>query len=314
VGLDLKRYALAALLAATGAAAAAGDPAAPYLGRWDLTLQTPQRAYSSWLEVRQEHGQLKARMVGRWGSVRELPQVAVRDGHLRFVSPKEEEGRERDDMAFDAVLSGAQLLGTTAAEDGTLWTWRGVRAPALAPRKHVRWGRPVTLFTGRDLSGWQPLDAAAKPWSVADGRLLSPGHGTDLYTSARYGDFKLHLEFLCPPGANSGVYLRGRYEVQIEDDAVPEQPNQRTAGVYGYLAPQPAAARQPGVWQSYDITLVGRHVTVLLNGKTVIDHQPIPGITGGAIDSDEAAPGPILLQGVEEGRVAYRNIVLTPAR
>jgi len=314
LGLDLKRLSIAVLLAASTSAWAAAGPAAPYLGRWDMTLQTPERSYSSWLEVRQEHGQLKARMVGRWGSVRELPKVEIHDGHLRFVSPKEEEGRTHDDMVFDAVRSGAQLLGKTAAEDGTQWTWRGVRAPMLAPHKQVHWGQPVTLFNGKDLSGWQPLDAAAKPWTVADGQLLSPGRGTDLYTSARFGDFKLHIEFLCAPGANSGVYLRGRYEVQIEDDAVPEQPNQRTAGVYGYLAPQPAAARQPGVWQSYDITLLGRYITVALNGKTVIDHQPIPGITGGALDSDEGAPGPILLQGAEEGQVAYRNIVLTPAR
>ena len=68
-----------------------------------------------------------------------------------------------------------------------------------------------------------------------------------------------------------------------------------------------------GEWQSYDITLVGRLVTVVLNGKTIISNQQIPGITGGALDSDEAAPGPLYLQG-DHTAVEYRNIVLTPAK
>jgi hypothetical protein len=122
----------------------------------------------------------------------------------------------------------------------------------------------------------------------------------------------LHIEFNCARGANSGVYLRGRYEVQIEDDAKPEGPNQRTGAIYGYLAPVVAAPRTPGIWQTYEITLVGRRVTVVLNGKTLIDNREIPGITGGAIDSHEASPGPIVLQGSDGGHVAYRNIIVTP--
>jgi hypothetical protein len=309
---NLRRLTLAALAMAPLAASAA-TPAQAYLGRWDVTLQTPERAWSSWLDIRQDHGRLRVRMVGRWGHARWLPQAAIVDGHLRFVSPKEEEGRPNDDMVFDAVRVGDELQGTTKGPDGATWTWRAERAPKLAAAKEPQWGAPVRLFDGKDLNAWTPLDAAAKPWHVAGGMLVSPGGGTDLRSLAKFGDFKLHLEFNCAPGANSGVYLRGRYELQVENDLAPEAPDMRTAGIYGYLAPSVPAPRTPGVWQSYDVTLVGRYVTVALNGKTVIDRQEIPGITGGALDSREGEDGPLVLQGSEDGQVAYRNIVITPA-
>jgi hypothetical protein len=297
----MKFAALAAILAPLHVAAA------NYAGRWDVTLQTPERAYSSWLDVREDHGKVRVRMVGRWGHARWLPQASIVDGHLRFVSPKEEEGRT-DDMVFDAVRVGDQLQGTTKGPDGATWTWRAEPAPALAART-PQWGTPISL----DSAGWKPLDAAAKQWRVVDGTLVSPGGGTDLRSVAEFGDFKLHLEFNCAPGANSGVYLRGRYELQIENDLKPEALNMRTAGIYGYLAPTVAAPRTPGVWQTYDVTLVGRTITVALNGKVVIDRKEIPGITGGALDSREGADGPLVLQGAEEGQVTFRNIVVTPA-
>jgi hypothetical protein len=303
-----------ALLAMAPLAACAATPLQDYLGRWDVTLQTPERAWSSWLEVREEHGQPRVRMVGRWGHARWLPQASIADGHLRFVSPKEEEGRTDSDMVFDGVRAGEELQGTTTGPDGATWTWRATRAPKLAATRQPQWGAPVRLFDGKDLDAWTPLDpAAAKQWRVAGGILVSPGGGTDLRSIATFGDFKLHLEFNAAPGANSGVYLRGRYELQVENDRQPEAPNMRTAGIYGFLAPTPAAPRTPGVWQSYDVTLVGRYVTVRLNGKTVIDRQEIPGITGGALDSREGEDGPLVLQGSEDGQVSYRNIVITPA-
>jgi hypothetical protein len=309
---NLRLLALAALSIAPLAVTAA-TPEQAYLGRWDVTLQTPERAWSSWLDIRQEQGKLRVRMVGRWGHARWLPQASIVEGRLRFVSPKEEEGRADGDMVFDAVRVGEELQGTTEGPDGATWTWRAERAPTLAAPKQPQWGAPVSLFDGKDLSAWAPLAAAARPWHVAGGMLVSPGGGTDLRSIAKFGDFKLHLEFNCAPGSNSGVYLRGRYELQVENDLQPEAPNMRTAGIYGYLAPTVPAPRTPGVWQSYDVTLVGRYVTVVLNGKTVIDKQEIPGITGGALDSREGEDGPLVLQGSEDGQVAYRNIVITPA-
>jgi hypothetical protein len=190
-----------------------------------------------------------------------------------------------------------------------------VPAPELKAQAAVRWGSPVTLFNGRDLRGWRYSDPAARThWVVTDGTLLSQGQGSDLQTLKKFRDFKLHIEFNCAANSNSGVYLRGRYEVQIEDGPPPEPLNQRLGGIYGFLAPQPAPQRLSGRWRSYDITLVGRYVTVALDGQTILDHQEIPGPTGGALDSHEASAGPIYLQGSEEGLVAYRNIVITPAR
>ena len=287
--------------------------AQPFLGRWDLTLKAPSREYPSWLEITQESGQLKALLVSRWGHARPLPKIELSHGQITFVSPKDEEDR-KDDMVFVGTLSGQKLSGTTSGQDGTPWQWTGERAPDLKRKDEPKWGKPTSLFNGKDLSGWQPSDPnATATWKVENGTLVSPGHGPELITAAKFDDFKLHIEFNCAPKSNSGVYLRGRYEVQIEDDPVPEGPTMRTGGVYGFLAPLPEQPRRPGEWQTYDITLVGRVVTVVQNGQTIIDKQEIPGITGGALDSHEGLPGPIYLQGSEDGHVAFRNITITPA-
>jgi hypothetical protein len=129
----------------------------------------------------------------------------------------------------------------------------------------------------------------------------------------KFADFKLHLEWNCGPTSNSGVYLRGRYEVQIENESMDEPPSHHTGGVYGFLAPSPELPRTTGKWQSFDITLIGRKVTVVQDGKTIINEKEILGITGGALNSNEALPGPIMLQGSEKGHVSFRNIVVTPA-
>jgi hypothetical protein len=289
------------------------DSIEPFLGRWDVTLKTPDREYPTWLELTQQDGQLKARMVSRWGHARMLPKVELKNGHLRFVSPKEEEDRKDTDMVFEGELSGSTLVGTTSGPDGTPWKWTGERAPSLKRAYAPKWGKPTQLFDGKDLAGWNLSDPKGNTWKVENGQLISPGHGANLITTAQFQDFKLHLEFNCAPKSNSGVYLRGRYEVQIEDDPVPEAPSQRTGGVYGFLAPSPEPPRRPGEWQTYDLTLVGRTVTVVLNGQTIIDKQEIPGVTGDALDSHEGLPAPIYLQGSEDGHVAFRNIVLTPA-
>ena len=283
------------------------------LGRWDLTLKTQQREYPSWLELAEENGQLKALFVSRWGNARPLPKVEFANGRLTFVSPKQEEDR-KDDLVFTGSLSGNRLVGTTTGPDSTPWQWTGVRAPSLKRTSAPHWGKPVQLFNGKDLTGWHPSDPKLPAWKVENGTLISPGRGAELISDRKFQDFKLHVEFNCAHGANSGVYLRGRYEVQIEDDPVPEGPSMRTGGVYGFLAPSLEQPRRPGEWQSYDITLVGRVVTVAQNGHTIIDKQEIPGITGGALDSHEALPGPIYLQGSEAGHVSFRNITITPAR
>jgi hypothetical protein len=277
-------------------------------------LKAPDREYPSWLEIGEEGGKLTAQMVSRWGNARPLPKVELLNGRLTFVSPKEEEDR-KDDMVFEGKLVGKALSGTTTGPDGTVWTWTGQRAPLLKRTHAPKWGKPVQLFNGKDLTGWR-MDKpnAAAAWKVENGALVSPGHGPEIISDSTFQDFKLHIEFNCEANSNSGVYLRGRYEVQEEDNSIQEPPSHHTGGVYGFLAPSPEMPRRPGEWQSFDITLIGRTITVVQNGQTIINNQEIPGITGGALDSHEELPGPIYLQGSEDGHVAYRNIVVTPAQ
>jgi hypothetical protein len=149
-------------------------------------------------------------------------------------------------------------------------------------------------------------------WVVENGVMKSPASGANICTEQKFTDFKLHIEFRLPPASNSGVYLRGRYEVQVEDSYGKEPYSIYLGGIYGFIDPLFQAAKPSGEWQTYDITLVGRKVSVTLNGQAVIVESNIPGITGGAMDSDEAAPGPIMIQG-DHGPVEYRNIVITPA-
>jgi len=283
-----------------------------FLGRWDLTLKAPDREYPSWLELRQDGGQLKAEMVGRWGNARPLPKVELSNGRLTFVSPKEEEGRP-DDMIFEGTLVGQTLSGTTTGPNGTTWQWTGQRAPALKGKSVAKWGKPIPLFNGKDLTGWRMEGPGTAVWKVENGNLVSPGNGPELIHDSKFEDFKLHVEFNCAANSNSGVYLRGRYEVQIETDSIEEPPSHHIGGVYGFLAASPELPRKPGEWQSFDITLIGRWITVVQNGQTIIDNKEIPGITGGALDSHEELPGPIYLQGTEKGHVSYRSIVITPA-
>jgi hypothetical protein len=283
-----------------------------YLGRWDLTLKAPDREYASWLDLSQEGGQLKAQLVGRWGNARPLPKVELSHGRLTFVSPKEEEGRP-DDMIFKGTLVGKTLTGTTTGPDGTTWQWTGQRAPALKRESAPQWGEPIQLFNGKDLTGWRMEGTGMTVWKVEAGNLVTPGNGPELINNSKFEDFKLHVEFNCDADSNSGVYLRGRYEVQIETDSIEEPPSHHMGGVYGFLAASPELPRKPGEWQNFDITLIGRWITVVQNGQIIIDNREIPGITGGALDSHEELPGPIYLQGSEKGRVAYRNIIITPA-
>jgi hypothetical protein len=297
----------------TSAIAKADDLPDAWLGRWDVTLVTPGRELPTWLEITKRDGKPSVRMVGRWGHARWLPSAEFAAGKLRFVSPKEEEDR-KDDMVFEAHLEGDALLGSTTGPDGAAWTFRGARAPSLARTGTPAWGKPVTLFNGRDLAGWHLSDPkAAQTWRVENGVLVSLGNGAELITDPKFGDFQLHVEFKVAPGANSGIYLRGRYEVQVEHDSHPEAAERSLGGVYGFLAPAPMPAHTPDTWRTYDITLVGRRVTVVLDGTKILDAQEIPGVTGGALDTHEGEPGPLYLQGSENGRVEFRHLKITPA-
>jgi hypothetical protein len=287
----------------------------PFLGRWDLTLYAPDQQYSSWLELTENDGKLQGRMVGRWGNAHPILDLKIEKSVLTFASPKEEEETPKN-MPFQACLVGGKLTGTLSGPDGATWRWTGERAPLLNRTTVAKWGKPIQLFNGRDTAGWHfDNPSAANIWSVKDGVLVSTANGSNIITNRKFRDFKLHVEFNCKPGCNTGVYLRGRYEVQIADNTGQDSPDRQTGSIYGFITPSPLIPLIPGTWHSYDITLIGRTVTVVEDGQTIIDKKEIPGITGSALNSREGLPGPIYLQGAEaHGRFSFRNLVITPAK
>jgi len=294
------------------APAAAGALAAETIvGRWDITIAGPDRPLPSWLEVRPSgNGYLVGQFVGVVGSARPIARVENADGSFRFsIPPQWEQGK--GDLVVEGRVQGDALAGSMTFPDGKRLEYTAKRAPSLRRTAAPTWGPPVRLFNGTDLTGWHAL--GTNQWRAVNGVLQSPKSGANLVTDSTFGDYRLHLEFRYPKGSNSGVYQRGRYEVQIEDSVTTEPQNDLLGGVYGFIAPSEVAAKQPGEWQSFDITLVGRMLTVVANGKTVICNREIPGITGGALDSNEGEPGPLLLQG-DHGPIEYRNITLRRAR
>jgi hypothetical protein len=310
----LAGFCLAVALAAPTAVVAQGAAApAPVIGRWDLQVTgTDGVVYPSWLEVSLSgHRTLVGRFVAGVGSARPIAEVQYAGDTVRFAIPPQWE-RERGELRVEGRYAGDRMTGTLTTPAGQRHSWTAVRAPALR-RATPAWGAPVALFNGKNLDGWT-VKGGANKWTVVDGILTNGGGGGNLVTTATYQDFKLHAEFRYPKGSNSGLYLRGRYEVQIEDGPATMEPGpMHVGGVYGFLPPSEHAARAPGEWQSYDITLVGRRVTIVLNGRTVVADQIIPGITGGALDSDEGAPGPIYIQG-DHGPIEFRRLTLTPGR
>lgn len=307
---------VALAMACGGAHAQSASPlpgfADPVLGRWDLTVEGPDGPYPSWLEVRlRTETQLMGRLVGRFGSVRHATGVDFADGRLSVVVPPQYEGGDAD-LVFTGELEDGTLVGKFSMGDGRKLDWRGVRAPALKRNSSVVWDEARPLI-GENLAGWRPRDDRHPGcWAVVDGVLKATPPCVDLITEPEFDDFRLQLEFRYPPGSNSGIYLRGRYEVQIQDDIGKPPDPLRMGGVYGFLYPVVDAARPAGEWQTYDITLIGRRVTVILNGIEVVSDRVIPGITGGALDSREGHSGPLMLQG-DHGPIEFRNIVVTPA-
>ena len=291
-------------------------PLTRFVGDWALATED---GGAVWLGVDEKAGQLSVGLMWRGGGVRRAQNARVRDGKLHFETVSTRRGEKLVDK-FVATLDGDRLtIEQPPANRAT-----GRRQPPLPPApdlSRVRWGAPVTLFNGEDLSGWKLTNPAVENgWSVEDGALINrtPGrHATprvrygNLRTEGEFEDFNVTLEFRVPPDGNSGVYLRGIYEVQVGPRGEGAPGTGSAGSIFGRIAPSPNAAKPAGEWQSFDITLVDRHVTVVLNGVTVIDNQPLRGCTGGALWSDVERPGPIYLQG-DHTDVDFREIVLRP--
>ena len=288
-------------------ASAAGSP---FAGRWDLTL-TPepsgQNPWPQWMELVDSGGSPQVKVQPRAGSVHPVAGVKAAGSHLTL------------DMGggttWDVDVAGEKISGTQKKNGALEAKVEGVRAPALKRPMPKAWNDPQPIFDGKDLSGWEPTASGPKNnWVADNGVLLNKAHGANLKTTRKFDDFKLHIEFNCPEDGNSGIYLRGRYEIQVayEKPGVNDKFHDLGA-IYGFIPAAAELPRKPGQWESFDVTLVGRTLTVIRDGVKTIDNQEIPGITGGALDSHEAEPGPFYLQGDHTGGMKYRNItVATP--
>lgn len=279
-------------------------------GTWNLVITEDGKEVPSWMEISHSgNSTLIGRFCYKFGSARPIAEIKVNEGKFNFAIPAQWEPKGIA-MQIIGMQDADGLKGTLIYTDGKTHSWVASRSPKLAYNTNPKWGKAEKLFNGKDLTGWTPM--GENQWVVEDGVLKSPKSGANLVTDEKFTDFKLHVEFKYPKDSNSGIYLRGRYEVQVADNAGLEPSSVLFGGIYGLLTPNEMVAKSAGEWQEYDITLIGRRVTIVANGKTIISDQNIPGMTGGALDNDEAAPGPLLIQG-DHGPVELRNIVITPA-
>src|SRR4051812_46051075 len=272
----------------------------PFVGRWDFNIATPKEMRASWLGVTEKGNGLEIWFQPTGGHVHPVKDFKVNGSHLSLqVSPA---SNHRPAMTWELDAKGGKLVGTQKQGEETI-ALTGVRAPELKRSAPKAWAKSEPLFDGKDLNGWEPVgDTANNHWVGKDGFLVNEAHGANLKTTRKFDDFKLHFEVNCPEPANSGVYLLGRYELQMEYESNGTEPPERSMGsIYGRIAPSSVLPRKPGQWETFDVTLVGRTVTVVRNGVKTIDQREIEGITGGALDADEGEPGPFYIQGDHTG-------------
>ena len=285
--------------------------ASPFVGRWDFTVPTQNgnnNAY--WLGISEKSGALDVWFQPSGGNVIQIKNFKEEGSHLSVTVAAATATRPATTWELDAAggkLTGAIKSGTTST------SVTGVPAPELKRAEPKAWTTPVPLFNGKDLSGWQPIgNVANNHWIVQDGLLVNQAQGANLRSKDAYTDFKVHFEVNCPDLANSGFYLRGRYEMQLEYERAGSEPPERGMGaIYGRIGPAVTVPRTPGAWESFDIELVGRTVTISRNGVLTIDHKEIEGITGGALDAHEGEPGPFYIQGDHTGGLKFRNITVS---
>ncbi len=298
--------------------------AAELAGDWSLDLDSGTPA---WLSIVKTDGETIVRMrmyIGPDG-----PHKNVKESNGRLTFTLNQSKKETSSKLVDVGIKDGQLDGVivTTSPDGTTKqeAFSGKKIPPLPASppdlSQVRFGQPIALFNGKDLTGWRPHESEKiNGWSVQDGMLVNSTPKTDFSATGAYAnlrtdvvfeDFWLHIEFLIEKDRNSVVYLRGMYEAQVVDRDSRMQGIQGVGSIFGSIPPSKNVGKLGGQWQTYDLTLVDRHVTVVLNGEKVIDNQPVLGPTGGAVFTDPTAPGPILLQG-DHTSVAYRDIYLAP--
>ena len=281
------------------------------LGRWNLTTtgENPGRPY--WLEVKEEGGKLAVLFLNRSGSPLKIENARFEGDELVF----DQQGRQNQPSPqFRAKAAGGKMTATIKTGDRTT-TLAGVRPPAwpdvTANGAHT-YGKPVELFNGSSLDTFD-IQNPDRPmnWSVEEGAMTNGERANNLVSKEKFKDFKIQAEYKLAPGSNSGIYVRGRYELQLLDDYGKPPTKNSHMSIYGWTPASVNASKPPGEWQTMEAVVVGNRVTVTLNGQKVHDNAVLEAITGGALDNNELEPGPIMIQG-DHGKVWFRKLVVTP--
>ena len=300
-----------------------------FAGHWALKMSN---GAAGWMALELTEGEWSGQFwtVGEPKTIRDLKYL---DGKLTFrralrIGPPDYPGGpytgERKMRDLEASVQGDSIKVTMKARGVKPFVHVGKRLPPLPPKpdlSKVKFGKPIELFNGVDLTGWKLINPRKiNGWKVKDGVLVNetPKKTFDAFasygnlrTEREFGDSKLTIEFNLPPGGNSGIYVRGAYEAQVVDRSSRMQGLQGVGAIFSRVKPSKNAGKPGGQWQSYEITIVDRHATVVLNGETVIDNQPVIGNTNGAYQADVTRPGPLHLQG-DHTSVRYRKVVLYP--
>jgi hypothetical protein len=297
---------------------AVAQDAKPYLGRWDITV-TPAEGnpFPQWMDLTEKDAKIEGRYQPRGGAWQPIAGAKVENGHLIVNLTAAGRGPA---TSWDFTGGGKSLTGVQKRGDVEGPKVAAVRAPELNRPMPKAWGPPQQIFNGKDLTGWEPIgNVQNNKWVARDGELVNdnpevPGQrnpgAANIKTTRKFQDFKLHIEVNCPEGGNSGIYLRGRYEVQVGTEGG-KLPTHEMGAIYSYYPPPANSSLGLGKWTTFDITFVGRHVTVVRDGVMYHNNVEIPGPTGGALDSNESEPGPFFLQGDHHGVIRYRNITVS---
>ena len=302
---------LVALAGLAGAQTSTADK--PFLGKWDITATGDNgNTYPYWLQVDSDNGKLVGYFLNRSGSVLKLPEISIQNGELVFSPSTANPSAKK--QVHHAKVVGDRLMGTMSDGEQTV-KWVGIRPPRWKKHNANRkreYGPTVELFNGKDLDNWE-LQYANRPsgWSVVDGVMTNSERANNIFSKQKFTNFIVRAEYKVDAKSNSGIYLRGRYELQVLDDAGKEPESHGHMAIYSRVAPSVNASKPAGEWQTMEATLIGNRVTVILNGQKVHDNVAIDGITGGALDSNEAAAGPIMLQG-DHGKVWFRKVTIVP--
>ena len=320
------------LLTVCGFAPLAGAADHPLVGRWALTIPG---GGAGWLGVEEKGGQLSSSIL--WGGGSVVPTQKTRADGVKLIISRESDNKQKNPAGEEIQETITETITAEASGEGLALTtvktkadgkpfgnasFTGHRIPSLPPAPdlgQIRYGRPITLLEGPGLTGWRLINPKDdNGWTFRDGILQNRvtkekgRHYGNLRSDAEFEDFKLTTEVRTLPGGNSGIYLRGIYEVQIMDSFGKPLDSHHMGALYSRITPTVSAEKPTGEWQTLDITLAHRHLTVILNGIIIIDNQPVLGCTGGALTSDESKPGPLYLQG-DHTDVDYRNMVIRPA-